>query len=309
MNFRPLMIYGVIQACASMNIDIRRSQDLKMPLSRKKKASRGKENRRPSASGKLSNRPKKHRQWSEESMLGAMDAVKEGLMGVNRAALEFAVPRTTLKDRISGRVIHGTNTGPKPYLSLEEEKELEFLLKCSKMGYGKTRGEVMKIVEATMNKKGMKNCRISPGWWCAFRKRWPQLSLRKGDSFPIAREKMTTRSVFESYFNMLEETLDEYDLKDKPAQIYNCDELGMPLEHKLPKTISRKGSKKVRQITSGNKTQITVLGCASAAGQALPPMVVFSGKRFNHDLSKGEVPGTLYGMSDSGWMDSELFSN
>ena len=47
----------------------------------------------------------------------------------------------------------------------------------------------------------------------------------------------------------------------------------------------------------------------SATGQALPPMVVFFGKRFNHELSKGEVPGTLYGMSDSGWVDSELFSN
>ena len=87
-----------------------------MPLTRKKKASRGKENRRSPASGKLPNRPKKHRGWSEESMLGAMNAVKEGLMGVNRAALEFAVPRTTLKDRISRRVIHGTNTGHKPYV-------------------------------------------------------------------------------------------------------------------------------------------------------------------------------------------------
>ena len=47
----------------------------------------------------------------------------------------------------------------------------------------------------------------------------------------------------------------------------------------------------------------------SATGQVLPPMVVFSGIRFNHELSEGEVPGTLYGMSDSGWMDSELFSN
>ena len=42
---------------------------------------------------------------------------------------------------------------------------------------------------------------------------------------------MTTHGVFESYFNMLEETLEEYNLKDKPAQIYNCDESGMPLEH------------------------------------------------------------------------------
>ncbi len=42
-------------------------------------------------------------------MLHAMEAMKTGKMGVNRAALEHGVPRTTLKDRIAGRVIHGTN--------------------------------------------------------------------------------------------------------------------------------------------------------------------------------------------------------
>ena len=36
-------------------------------------------------------------------------------------------------------------------------------------------------------------------------------------------------------------------------------------------------------------------------------MVIFSGKNFNYDLSEGKVPGTFYGMSDSGWMDQELF--
>ena len=29
-------------------------------------------------------------------------------MGVNQAALEHGVPRATLKDRIAGKVIHGT---------------------------------------------------------------------------------------------------------------------------------------------------------------------------------------------------------
>ena len=42
------------------------------------------------------------------------------------------------------------------------------------MGYGKTRGEVLKIVEAIMKKKGRKHeGRISQGWWCRFRDRWP----------------------------------------------------------------------------------------------------------------------------------------
>jgi len=35
-------------------------------------------------------------------------------------------------------------------------------------------------------------------------------------------------------------------------------------------------------------------------------MVVFAGKHFNHSLSQGEVPGTLYGMPPNGWMDQEL---
>ena len=61
--------------------------------------------------------------------------------------------------------------------------------------------------------------------------------------------------------------------------------------------LSVKGTKKVSQLSSGNKTQITILGCASATGQVIPPMVVFTGKYFNSLLSNGEVPDTLYGGS------------
>ena len=39
----------------------------------------------------VSNRPKKLRQWSKESMAKALDAVVTGKMGVNRAAMEFNV--------------------------------------------------------------------------------------------------------------------------------------------------------------------------------------------------------------------------
>ena len=84
------------------------------------------------------------------------------------------------------------------------------------------------------------------------------------------------------------------------------DESGMPLDHKPPKVISRKGTKKIHCRTSGNKAQITILACANATGTTLPPMVIFEG-RFNPEWSKGEVPNTLYGMSDKGWTDQELF--
>jgi len=65
--------------------------------------------------------PKKRWKWSNESMEAAIKAVANGC-GVKRAALEHSVPRTTLQDRITGRVQHGSRPGAKPYLNKVEEQ-------------------------------------------------------------------------------------------------------------------------------------------------------------------------------------------
>jgi len=91
-------------------------------------------------------RPRKYKRWSNISMVGAMKAVSEG-MGINRAAVEFGVPKTTLKDRVAGRVEHGCKFGKTPFLSYAEEEELvEYLVTCSKIGYPKRRDDVLGIV-------------------------------------------------------------------------------------------------------------------------------------------------------------------
>ena len=41
----------------------------------------------------------------------------------------------------------------------------------------------------------------------------------------------------------------------------------------------------------------------------LPPLVIFSQKQLRPELTVGEVPGTMYGLSDIGWMDGEIFYN
>ena len=92
----------------------------------------------------------------KESMEMAIQAVKDGQCKIKEAAREYDVPRTTLQDRLSGRVVHGIKPGPKLYLNKAEQSELaEFLEVTSSVGYGKTRKEVMGIAEATAQEKGL----------------------------------------------------------------------------------------------------------------------------------------------------------
>ena len=103
----------------------------------------------PYRTAKKPNRPAKRKQWSEKEMTDALESVTSGqAISINRAAADHGVPPSTLKNRLSGRVIHGTKPGPRPYLDTKEEKELEtYLLYASKVGYGKTRRQVKAIAE------------------------------------------------------------------------------------------------------------------------------------------------------------------
>jgi len=97
------------------------------------------------------------------------------------------------------------------------------------------------------------------------------------------------------YFRSLEESLKEHDLMNCLGQIYSVDETVVPLDHKPPNVIVKGRQKKVCYRIS-NKKQIIIDGCINAAGQAIPPYVIFDAKCSNHDWTDGEVPGTTYGL-------------
>ena len=80
-------------------------------------------------------------------MAAAMEAMKKGSMSMNKTALLHGVPRSSLQDRLTGKVVHGTNPGPKPYLSASEERALaDRLVQAADVGCGKTRTQVKVIV-------------------------------------------------------------------------------------------------------------------------------------------------------------------
>ena len=62
---------------------------------------------------KQPNQSSKRKLWSEEQMAAALDAVLKDRLSRNRAADTYGIPRSTLKDRLSGRVVHGVMGGGK----------------------------------------------------------------------------------------------------------------------------------------------------------------------------------------------------
>ena len=69
-------------------------------------------------------RKRKNMQWNEENMASAIAAVKSGMMPQRKACQEFQVPRSTLQDHLSNRVMPGITPGRKTKLSNEQEKNL-----------------------------------------------------------------------------------------------------------------------------------------------------------------------------------------
>lgn len=53
---------------------------------------------------------------------------------------------------------------------------------------------------------------------------------------------------------------------DKPCQIFNCDETGMPLSPQPTKVVTAKEERHPYSIKSGDKSQVTVLVRCSAGG-------------------------------------------
>ena len=255
-------------------------------------------------------RPSTYNSYSDQKLVSAVKAVQQGEMSIRRASEEYGVPRSTLQDKVSGK--SGLSARPGSHrrlLSDEEERSLaDFICSCASIGYAKSRKEVLAIVQQIVHlRKENANTEVSKGWWDSFKRRHPELTLRLSEALSYARAAANNPETINKYFDLLQHILQDNGLTDRPTQLFNCDESGLPLTHKPPKVVARVGQKHPYAVTSSDKGQITILACGNAAGYCIPPMVIFDRKSLNSDWAIGEVPGTFYGLSDSGWMDAELF--
>ena len=254
------------------------------------------------------------RQYEGQNLSNAIAAVKGGTMSIRQASNHFGIPKSTLGDRISGRVEEGATPGKKPVLPVEVESAIADKIKeAGKMGFGITRAQlcfkVARLVSSMKLSTPFRNGVPGKDWVDGFRRRHPDVSLRTPTPLNNVRARMLNPEVTRRYFNALEETLNSLDLKNKPQLVWNIDETNVSLTHKPCKVLADVGQRNVPGRVGNSRDGVTVLACVNAAGRDIPPLVIVKGLTDKSLRSYGVEsgpPGTSYTYQKKAWMEDLL---
>ena len=106
-------------------------------------------------------------------------------------------------------------------------------------------------------KSHLLNPELGPGMrrWINFRKRHPDITLRKVDKLDRSRAKCLDPEVVKDYFTLLKKTRTDNGLMNSPRCIYNCDESFLPLDGTREKTVT---SKRPRVLIYKHRGQLSI---------------------------------------------------
>lgn len=219
----------------------------------------------------------------------------------------------TLSDRIAGKVPLVAKMGVQTALTTEEESALvNYIDYMANRGFPLSIPQVLGFAWYIAKEKGKGDSFQKTGpsrkWWRGFKRRHPNLGLRRPDALDRGRASMGNVNSLRDYFELLKETLDSNGLTDKPTQIYNCDEAALYLNKSAgQKVVVPTRFKHAHSVSVATNEHISVHCCASAAGSTIPPMIIFSKSLPGGAYHKQGPINASYACSESGFMEQTLY--
>ncbi len=127
----------------------------------------------------------------------------------------------------------------------------------------------------------------------------------------LVKSRVVKKQSIKNWFQEIKLYLTENNLLsilEDGSRVFNSDESGFYLCPKGEKVLCQKGEKHVYSI-SGNdeKTNLTVLVTANAAGTFAPPMIVYQYERIPSSVSQKVPDEWGIGWSEKGWMCGRTF--
>lgn len=203
--------------------------------------------------------------------------------------------------------------GARVTFSPEQEKLLaEYVRMMDAMFYGLTRKQLMELAFQFAEKNEIPHRFNSQKklagkhWLSDFCKR-QGLSIRNPEQCSIARAMGFNEITCQNFYSNLKKCYEKHPYE--PHRIFNMDETAVKtVPDKLSKVVSIRGKKLVNKIVSAERgITTTAVCCVSAAGIYVPPAFIFSRKRKDPRLGIGAPSGSIVMVSDSGFINGELF--
>lgn len=259
--------------------------------------------------------PKKRGTYSEDQLQKALEDIRNKRLSKKQAAIQYGIPRATLIFRLSPNFVK-PRPGPPTILTDIEENAIEnWLIGSQRKGFPKRKEEVFDAVKEFLSDVPRdhpfgENNVPGEGWFKAFLRRHPKISLRSPDPVSSASATVGTADIM-SWFDSIEKYLKEnnwFSIMEDPNRIFNGDETNFLLCPKTKTVLAAKGAKNIYEVDRGiAKANLTVMFSFGASGKMVPPMIVFPYKRVPDEIRKSIPKGWGIGTSDNGWMTKEVF--
>jgi len=250
---------------------------------------------------------KRAQKYGKTALNDAIRRVKTG-ESLRRVSKCTGVPKTTLLRHCQTDT--SVKMGRPRVLSDDEENRLvEVIIYLSKVALPLDSTDIRRLVQHYLNELGRvtrwDDNLPSYDWISDLKKRHAHLTSRKPEILTPARAKSFNRPVVDMFFQMYES-----EVKDlQPTHLYNLDETGLSTNPLNKRVFVAKGVRSAyMQAPTAGKTMYSVLFCASAAGEYLPPFVVYKAKGAPWDTWMRNGPkDAVYGTTESGWMEAKAF--
>ncbi|KAJ3552712.1 hypothetical protein NPX13_g11049 [Xylaria arbuscula] len=244
---------------------------------------------------------------NESQLLLAIQAIeKDPKLSIRAAHRIYAIPYTTLYDRIHGRTSRSDFIPKSRKLTnLEELTIVQYILDLDARAFPPRLAGVEDMANQLLRDRDAPP--VGKRWASNFVKRQPELRTHFNRKYDYQRAQCEDPDALNAWFQLVWNTIAKYGIDE--ADIYNFDETGFMMgvisTAMVVTSAERRGRPKM--VQQGNREWVTVIQGVNSRGWAVPPFIVVAGKyHLSSWYENSQLPKDWrISVSDNGWTTNE----
>lgn len=246
--------------------------------------------------------------YTEAQLEECLNAVRSKLLTQRSASEQYGIPWSTIKNKLTNKF---TNKPGRPtvFTETEEKSFVAHITALSEFGFPVTDFDLKMVIKDYLVAQGrnapqFKNNVPGRDWIRSFLTRHRTLSNRLANNIKRVRAQVSEEVITEFIENISGELENV-----SPENIYNYDETNISDDPGRKKIICRRGTKYPEAIINATKVSFTVMFCGNAAGQDIPPYIIYKAEHLWSTWTTNGPKHARYNRTKSGWIDAATFED